>query len=467
MTHELGLHAYQHAAIEFSLRNPASYLALDMGLGKTAIALTWLKRLNQLATSKSTETRVNALVLAPLRTIHSTWPEEIQKWTPDLSYTILHGPDKTANLGKDVNIYLMNYEGLPWLLPALKQYFKLTKGIPFRALIIDEGSMVKSASTKRFKILGRTLSKVFPKWKLILSGTPAPNSLLDLWAQYFILDQGERLGPTITGYKSTYFYQVDFKGFVWSIRPGVSQTIYKKISDITYRLDAADHLSLPDRIDNAIKLKLKPKEAKQYAKLEKEFFLELEQNVTFEAFNSAALSMKLRQFIQGALYTDLKTRAFKVVHEVKLNALKELLETSSGQGILCAIQFRFELDLIHKIMPGAPVIAGGISARTAAQHIRNWNAGKIPLLICHPASLSHGVNLQSGGHIILWYGLPWSLEQYLQLNARLHRQGQKEIVIVNHFILEDTLDEKVIKALKAKFKTQRELLEYLKGEHNG
>lgn len=456
---------YQKEATVFSINNPASYQALDMGLGKTLIAITWSA--NVMRMHKNV---VGTLVIAPLRTIYSTWPDEIKKWRPNMTYTVLHGPNKSANLREDVDFYLINYDGLKWFFDEVRRYFKIHGKLPFKALILDEGSMVKNPKTKRFAIL-KKMMPLFPKWKLILSGTPAPNSLIELWTQYFLLDKGRRLGQTITGYKTSHFFQVDRMGFVWKIRPEEDVKIYDKIKDITYRLDAKDYIDLPPRIDNVIKIQLPTRNVKEYMQLEKLFFTKLEESgESIEAFNAMSLSMKLRQFVQGGIYDpediDLPAdrRRVTFIHDAKLKALEELVESSAGQPILCAIQFRFELAMIRKKFPKAPIIAGGTSAEEAQKYIRSWNSGDIPLLLCHPASLSHGVNLQTGGNIILWYGLTWSLEQYLQFNARLHRSGQLNTVVINHFVIANTIDEKVMKALKNKFKNQRELLEYLR-EH--
>lgn len=458
---------YQKEATVFSINNPASYQALDMGMGKTLIAITWAANIMRI------DPRIpGVLVMAPLSTVYTTWPDEIKKWRPDMTHTILHGDTKDANLRDNVDFYIVNFDGIKWLWDAIKRYFKIHGVMPFRALILDEGSMVKNPRTKRFQIL-KKMMPLFPKWKVILSGTPAPNTLLELWPQYFLLDKGRRLGQTITGYKRSHFFQVDRMGFVWKIRPGEDTPIYDKIKDITYRLDAKDYLDLPKRIDNVIKVKLPDNRVKEYLTLEKLFFTELEElDDNIEAFNAMSLSMKLRQFCQGAIYDpediDLAADQRRVIplHDAKLKALIDLVETSPGKPILCAIQFRFELAMIRKKFPKAPVIAGGVNQNEKTRLIKLWNKGKIPLLLCHPASLSHGVNLQTGGNIILWYGIPWSLEQYLQFNARLHRFGQLNTVFVHHLLVSGTIDEKIYLALKNKFKSQEELLNYLKGSTN-
>lgn len=443
------MHPYQTKALQFSLVNPQTYLALDMGLGKTRIALEWAKpKLDK-----------GVLVIAPLKAIYTTWPDEIEKWEFGYSYTILHDTEKLDRLGLKRDMYFLNFEGIQWLFDSMKQLYKLTKRVPFRYIIIDEGSMIKSPKTKRFKVM-RKLRDIF-HGATILSGTPAPQSLLNLWSQYFFLDGGVRLGKTYGKFQEKYFMPLDYKQFTWGIQSEEKkQEIYERIKDITYRLDAGDYIKLPPRIDNIIKLKMPPEHMAQYKTLEKKFFLKLEES-EIEVFNSAALSMKLRQFIQGGVYTD-KKGTYEIIHKEKLEKLKELVEAANGQGILCPIQFKFELEMIKKVWPKVPALVGGIAIKESAKHIRNWNKGKIPLLICHPKSVSHALNLQTGSHLIVWYGLTWSTEQYLQLNKRVHRQGQKNTVIVHHLVMQNTIDTSIMNALKANIKTQAELLDFIK-----
>lgn len=452
---------YQRAAIRFCLDHPASYQALDMGLGKTVVSLIWLANV-----MKRDPKVKGTLVLAPLRAVYATWPEEIEKWRPDLSFTLLHGPEKVGHLQIKRDIYLINYEGLPWLWNELRAYYKRYKRLPFNTLIIDEGSMVKSTRTKRFKILKKIVKGLTP-WRTILSGTPAPNSLLDLWPQYFLLDDGKRLGKTITGYKSEHFAQADRMGFIWRLRPFQDVPIYNKVSDITYRLDAKDYLDMPERVNNIIKVELPKPLMLKYKQLEKDFFTEIADE-KIEAINAMSRSMKLRQFIQGGLYheddADLASdrRRVTYIHNQKLKALEEIVEGAAGQGIICAIQFRFELRMIKKKFPKAPIVAGGTKPIDALRYFQEWNDGEIPLLLCHPASLAHSINLQRGSHIILFYGLPWSLEHYLQLIARVDRSGQKNRVIVHHLIVKGSIDEKVFKALSLKIKGQSNFLNFLR-----
>lgn len=444
------LHNYQKRALDFWMEKKRAYMAVDMGLGKTAVALHGIAKI-----------RKPTLVIAPLKTIHTTWPDEIEKWNLPLTHQILHGKSKMDSLMKPADVYLINFEGLKWLYHALLSMAKRGVRAPFTELIIDEGTMVKSHSTQRFKML-KAMLVLFQDHRLILSGTPAPNGYGDLWSQYYLLDRGRSLESNYNHYRNKYFSQADYMGYTWEIRKEAVPIIREKIQPMTFRLDANDYLEMPERIDNKIMIKLPTKLRNTYKELEKEFFLELN-DVEIEAFNKAALGMKLRQFLQGALYyqDEDDKRQWTQVHKLKLNALQDLVE-STGQNILCAVQFKFELDMIRELYPDTPYIAGGVSQAKATEHIRAWNEGKIPLLLCHPASISHGVNLQEGGSLILWYGMTWSLEQYLQFIGRLYRQGQKESVVVNHFIVEDSVDEKVHMAIAERNMNQKALLDYLR-----
>ncbi|MCK9410440.1 MAG: DEAD/DEAH box helicase [Bacteroidetes bacterium] len=446
-------HGYQARALEFSLNNRDSYQALKMGLGKTLVSLMWILNIEPKAT----------LVIAPIKVMYNTWPAEIEKWAPGLTYTIVHGPDKLTQLHKKVNIYLTNFESIVWLYEALKKM----KCIPFDAIIIDEGTMIKDSKTKRWKKL-RAMREMFPKGKMVLSGTPMPNSMLNLWTQYFFLDGGVRLHSSFGEYQVRYFDPQDKDGRVWTIKsPGVAAIIHKRIRDITFTLDPSEHIKLPPVIYNFIKLTLPPKLQKMYNALEEDYFLRLSENKAIEVFNSMALSMKLRQFIQGALYTDTKG-TYEVLHTEKVEALKELVEASDGTPILCAIQFIFELDLICKAFPGTPVIRGGVSNTEATRLVNAWNRRELPLLLCHPKSISHGMNMQTGGNHILWFGIPWSGEQYEQLGGRLARQGQEaDNVVMSHLIMKSTIDVAIAASLRNKAKGQQAMLDYINAYHKG
>lgn len=454
---DLPLHDYQCRAIEFCEAHRQAYLAVDMGLGKTRVSLELMRR-----------NKRKALVIAPLRGVLSTWPQECKKWTPELTCVTLHGTEKTTKLRQDADLYIINPEGMKWLYKELQKIYAKSKTLPFTELIVDEGSMWKSSSTKRFDIL-KTLLPIFKDFKIILSGTPAPNSLMDLWSQYYLLDFGQALCENFYRFRSKFFHPVDYQGFQFGLNDGAERQIYERIAPRTFRLDAKDYLDMPDIIYNAITVEMPDSIKKRYKQLEDQFFIEFDEG-RIDAFNAASLSTKLRQFIQGGLYyldTPGEDRLYQPIHKVKLQALQDLVLEHTNEPILCAIQFRFELDMLLKAFPDTPAIVGGCDAKVSAKYIDLWNRGDLPLLICHPASLSHSVNLQTGGHIVLWYGLSWSLEKYQQLNARLYRQGQQHAVIIHHLVMQDTIDEVVMQALERKDKTQASLLNYLKEYHNG
>jgi len=442
------LHPYQRKAVDFVIKKETAFLAMDMGLGKTLVALLAAKQLN-----------LPALVIAPINPMYSTWPEEIEKWELDLTWDILHGPDKDkVYCTTNADVLLINYHGIKWLYNKILNGEKPWKK---RMLILDESSMVKSPKTQRFKLL-KKMWPLFLKNRICLSATPSPNGYHELWSQYYLLDRGKTLMDSFYKYRNAFFNYTGPPLFKTTLRSGSYETIKNRIKPVTYRLKAEDYLDMPEYIHNEIKLTMPAKRLQEYKKLEKDFFLEFT-DCEATAFNAAALSLKLRQYIQGALYTDEDNGAFYPVHKIKIDALKELIEASPGQPILCPIQFKFERKMINAFMKSdVPCIAGGTPTRVAQNYIKQWNNGDLPLLLCHPASLGHGVNLQAGGHVVLWFGLTWSLEHYQQLNGRVYRQGQKRAVIINHLIMEGTIDERVIKVLKQKDATQQKLLDALR-----
>lgn len=401
-----------------------------------------------------------AIVLGNLDAIYDTWPKEIAKWYPQYTYSILHGPNKDNILAKsDADFLLMNYEGLKWFFhQVLDKRVKWKK----RMLILDESSLIKDSSTKRFKML-RKLMPLWTDYRLCLSATPAPKGYHNLWSQYYMLDRGKRLYDSFYRYRGAFFNYTGPPLYKTTLRKGSFEAIRDRIKDITYRLEGDDWLNLPRFIYNNIPVKLPPNLREKYKELEDNFFLEFaEAGAT--AFSAAALSMKLRQFIQGAVYTDQKDGSFYPLHQIKINALKNLLESSAGQPILCPIQFKFELKMIREFIDrNVPCIVGGTKPSERRYYIDAWNRGELPLLLCHPRSLSKSVNLQAGGHILLWFALTWSLEDYQQLNGRLRRQGQKsDHVVVNHLMMENTVDERVAAVLARDDATQSMLLNALK-----
>lgn len=444
------LHEYQKKAIKFGLENKAVYYAIDLGLGKTAIDLHRIKIMKNHG--------IKSIVFAPIPVIYNTWPMEIKNWGLDLSFEVLHGPEKSYILQKkNPDIFLINYEGLKWFREAISTYVPKWKP---RSLVLDEGSFIKDPSTLRFK----SLKKMMPLWherRSVLSATPAPNGYHNLWAQYYMLDRGLRLGKTYNEFRGRFFHYSGPPLFKTTIRPGMDVGIQRLIKDITFRLENTDRPY--EMVFNNIPLELPPKMRELYNRLEKDFLLEFDGSDA-TAFSAAALSMKLRQFIQGAIYTSTETKSYEILHQVKAEALKALVEALNGNPLLCAIQFRFELEMINKIFgKEVPYIAKGISPKRVMQLVDEWNSGSIPLLLCHPASIGHGVNMQKSGYNLLWYAQTWSLEHYQQLIGRIARQGQmSKTVVINTLMLKNTIDERITKTIQKKGITQKDLLDALR-----
>ncbi len=442
------LHDYQNKAVDFIKDNPSCGLWVDMGLGKTVTTLT------AVADLLDTFEVGRVLVIAPLRVAVHTWPNEISNWqhTKHLSFEVITGTPAQRNtkLKRKSDIHIINRELVTWLVKTLG------KDWPYDMVVIDEASSFKSSKAQRFKALKKALPKV--DRMVELTGTPASNGLLDVWAQVFLLDKGERLGKTFSGFRDRYFIG-DYMGYSFEPRPGTEEKIYNKLQDICLTLSAEDYLKMPQRVDNVIPLTMPPKASNQYRELEKEFLLELEQE-TVEVTSAAALTNKLVQFSNGALYTDDKGN-FEAVHDTKLDALEEIIQEAAGQPVLVAYNYKSDLARIRQRFPKAEHIGN------ASDTIDRWNTGKVPMLLAHPASAGHGLNLQYGGNIIVWFGLNWSLELYQQFNARLHRQGQKKPVFIHHLAVTDSVDMTVLEALQGKHTTQKALLDALKKDITG
>lgn len=435
-------HNYQNRAIDFAVYKGSSYQMIDMGMGKTMIALKAIQQVN-----------IPAFVFAPLWPALTTWPDEIQKWTPNLNYTILHGNNKNTKIRLNRNIYILNYDGLKWFYnQCVKGNFKLRKFF----MVFDESTYFKDHSTKRFKMM-QGLSRMYSPWRMNLSGTPAANGLHQLWSQYYVLDNGQRLKKHYTPFRDEYFHYFPKPHFKTVIKQEKKHDLYRAISDITFRLKASDYLNLPPLMFNDIRISLPPNIRKLYEKVKKEKVIELgDQPVVL---NEAMLTNKLRQITQGGLYTKRSSAEYKLLHNTKCAALKDLVDYSSGQPVLAAVNFRFEYDMICKYFKKQiPIVAGITSSRQAHLYIKQWNHGRLPLLLVHPGSVGHGMNIQSGGHIIVWYGVTFHLDHYQQLNARLHRQGQKNAVIVHNLSMVNTIDERIFNVLKQKDATQTDLL---------
>ena len=438
-------HEYQSYATEFILSHPISAVFLEMGLGKSVITLS---AIFDLCLDSFLVCKV--LVIAPLRVARDTWPAEINKWDhlKGLSYSVAVGTEKERidALKKQSTLYIINRENVDWLVHK--------SGIPFHfdMVVIDELSSFKSYGAKRFK----SLLKVRPSVKRIvgLTGTPSSNGLMDLWAEFRILDLGQRLGRYISHYRNTYF-KPDKRNaqiiFSYKPLPGAEEEIYKQISDITISMKSTDYLKMPEYISNEVFVTLSDKEWKVYSDFKEDMVANLGDE-EIDAVNAAVLSGKLLQMANGAVY-DSENKAH-VIHDKKLDALEDLIEGANGKPVLVAYWYKHDLERIKERFPVRQI--------QSSKDIEDWNDGKIPIAVIHPASAGHGLNLQSGGSTLIWFGLTWSLELYQQTNARLYRQGQKDTVIVHHIITKNTIDEDVLLALTKKEKTQDALIDAVK-----
>lgn len=438
---------YQEYATRFIQTHEVSAIFLDCGMGKSVITLTAIKRL--LAKGKARR----VLVVAPLRVAQTTWPDEIQKWDhlKGLAYAVAVGSEekRKAALAKKADITIINRENVEWLVAKSGQKWC------YDTVVLDELSSFKSYQAKRFKYLLKV--RPFVSRIVGLTGTPASNGLMDLWAEFRVLDLGERLGRYITRYREAYF-KPDKRNaqvvFSYKPLPGAEERIYEKISDITISMKAKDYLHLPELVFNDVFVKLDEKAERAYAEFKADMVVELK-GEEIDAVNAAVLSNKLLQMANGAIYAE-DGKVIRI-HDKKLDALEDMLESANGKPVLVAYWFKHDLQRIKERFPLAREIK-------TAEDIRAWNNGEIAMGLIHPASAGHGLNLQRGGSTIIWFGLTWSLELYQQLNARLYRQGQKETVIIHHILTEGTMDERVLRAVGEKDKTQSALIDAVKAE---
>lgn len=441
-------HEYQVFATNFIIDHPSSAVFLECGLGKSVITLSaiWQLMFDYFSISR-------VLVIAPLRVARNTWPDEIGKWDhlSDLRYSVVIGTEaeRKAALARKADIYLINRENVDWLITKSGYRFD------FDMVVLDELSSFKSAKAKRFK----SLMKVRPRIKRIVGLTGTPGNLMDLWPEFRLLDQGQRLGRYIGAYRSR-FFDPDKRNqqmiFSYKPKPGAEKDIYLLISDMTISMKSLDYLKMPDCVINEVKVSLSEDEREVYDEMRKEMVLDLN-GEEIDAVNAAALSGKLLQMANGAIYTEDKETI--VIHDQKLEALEELIEEANGKPILVAYWFKHDLERIKSRIKVREI--------KTDKDIRDWNNGKIPVGLVHPASAGHGLNLQAGGSTLIWFGLTWSLELYQQTNARLWRQGQKETVVIHHIIAKDTIDEDVIRSLKLKEKTQDGIIEAVKARIGG
>lgn len=435
-------HSYQEYAIRYIETHPISALLIDMGLGKTSITLTAIRNL----LFDSFEV-CKVLVIAPLRVAKNTWTDEIKKWEhlSTLTYSLIVGNEneRLSALNEQTDIYIINRENVDWLVN--KSGYKFD----FDMVVIDELSSFKNHQSKRFK----SLMKVRPLVKRIvgLTGTPSSNGLMDLFAEFKILDMGKRLGYFIGQYRNTYFKPDKMNGpIVYSYKPlpNAENAIYEKISDITVSMKANEYLKMPELLTSNYVVELSNSEKNQYDEMKKSLVLEITDG-EITASNAASLSNKLCQLSNGAIYDD--EQNIVEIHDRKLYALEDIIESMNGKPLLIAYWYRHDLERIKSRF--------SVREIKTSEDISDWNDGKIPVALIHPASAGHGLNLQNGGSTLVWFGLTWSLELYQQTNARLYRQGQKNTVVIQHIITKGTIDEQILKALQKKNKTQADLID--------
>ena len=439
-------HNYQSYAIDYIETHPVAAVLLDMGLGKTVISLTAIADL----LFDSFEAH-RILVVAPLRVARDTWPAEISKWQhlKHLTFAVAVGTvkERKAALSAGADITIINRENLGWLIDSSGYEFD------YDMVIIDELSSFKNHKSKRFQ----SLMKVRPKVKRIigLTGTPSSNGLMDLWAEFKLLDFGERLGRFITHYRNNYFIPDKRNGeIIYSYKPMpyAEDAIYRKISDITISMKSTDHLQMPELITSQYEVQLSEEEEQRYEELKADFILELPEG-EITAANAASLTGKLSQLANGAIYDD--EGNILEFHDRKLDALEDIIESANGKPLLVAYWFKHDLQRIKKRFDVREI--------KTSKDIIDWNNGDIPVAVIHPASAGHGLNLQAGGSTLVWFGLTWSLELYQQTNARLWRQGQSSgTVVIEHIITKGTIDERILKALSLKEVSQNALIDAVK-----
>lgn len=456
-------HGYQRHAVKWlidkTICSPqrAGGLFLDPGLGKTSITLFWLKSLSRLGYKR-------ALIVAPLRVIYNVWPNEVAKWSQFKGFrvSIIHGSEakRKKALNAEADLYLINTDGVAWLST---QMFK-----PFDALVVDESSQFKTWSSQRSKALRKIVKQSL--FKVILTGTPSPNTIEDLYPQSWILDQGKALGKNVTQFRNVYMQQGGYTGYEWSPKPGAKEAIEEKLNPLVLRLAEEDHLQLPPTVTNDIWVDLPTEALKQYKKLEREMFTELDKDSSIVAVNAGSKYNLCKQFANGGIYLkneDGKTRISKNVHSAKVTALKELIDELQGKPLLVAFQYGHDLSQIKWSIPEFRSIDGSTNPSETTQLIDLWNAGALPLLAVQPQALSHGINMQAGpGRDVCWFGLTDNLETYLQFNKRIHRQGVTGQVRFHRILARKTVDLVTLANLENKDTSQKSLLEALKSYRN-
>ena len=438
-------HTYQTRLKDFIIANRYAFLTVDMGLGKTVTTLTAVRELLEDYLEAS-----RVLVIAPKSVAENTWTSECAKWDhlQHLRVSVVMGSEaqRVKALYADADIYVINRDNVQWLTEHLDRDWD------FDTVIIDESSSFKNPQARRFKALRKVRPKI--RRMVLLTGTPSPNGHMDLWAQMWLIDMGERLGRTLGAYRTRYFRPGRSNGHVvydWHLQPGAADAISEKMQDVTVSLKAEDWLEVPDLIESDIRIALSPTESKAYRDFERDQLAVMD-GKDIEAVTAAALANKLLQFTGGAMYDT--EHGWHETNDAKLRALEDIIETANGEPVLVFYQFKHELTRLQERFKALqPVTFSG-----EPETLREWNEGKIRLLLCQPASVQYGLNMQSGGHIIVWYTPTWNLEQYQQANARLHRQGQERPVLCYRLICDGTIDERVIAAVSSKDHAQESLL---------
>lgn len=474
-------HAGQKRAVKFLLEHAAAGLFADPGVGKTSSVFAAFKMLKKRGLAE------RMLVIAPLKPCYLVWPKEREKWSDfyDLRVEVLHGPHKEDALGRDADVYVINPDGLPWLLGAALKKSAITgkmsatvdlkrfKAFQFDTLVVDELTQFKHQSSGRFKMLKQVLGTFGRRWGL--TGTPVPNGLIDLFGQCFVLDQGRSLGQYITHYRNKYFVP-SWDGNTWHLRKGAEDEIYDRIKPLALRLEAKDFVDMPELVENVVKFDLPPAARKAYDDMEANLITQLDEKVV-SAANAASASTKLRQLVNGGIYLDDDLRAtfakqikakgardWVSIHDEKTDLLEGLIEELQGTPLLVAYDFRHDLERLQaRFGKNIPYIGGGTTPKRATELEAAWNRGELPVLYGHPQSMGHGLNLQGAGNHVCWYGMTWNRELYDQLNGRVRRQGSvHQTVFVHHLMARDTIDETMFWALRAKGKVQTALLDALK-----
>ena len=441
------LHEYQERCVEFVKKQKRVGLFISMGMGKSVSTLTAITDLqDSLCVNK-------VLIIAPLRVANTVWAQEAENWkhTRHLKISLCTGSERNriSQLNRTADVYVINRENVKWLVDLYAKKYKW----PFDMLVIDESSSFKSAKSQRFKALKSILH--LTNYAVLLTGTPAPNGLMDLWAQVYLIDFGQSLGRTVTAYKQRFFESTGYMGYKFEPRDGADKTIHGLIEHQVLSMTAEDYLELPERIDLVERVSLPATTLKAYKEFEKELLIELEDGEFVEASTAAVLANKLLQWCNGAMYVD-ETKRWQEVHKAKIDALSEIVEDNAGENILVAYNFKSDLERLKAKFPDAVVLDSNPDT------VKQWNDGKISMLLAHPASAGHGLNLQRGGALAVWFGLNWSLELYQQFNARLHRQGQTRPVRIVHLVADGCLDERVMRVLNDKDATQTALINALK-----